>query len=1179
MSTSSDFSGARSITIASGLTAPKVGTATATGLSAETTYYMRVRAVNHAGKVGTSATMTFTTTAVGDPEVAVDMTAVLQRAATASISIATLGEAAKSATVTLEYGTTTSYGKTATVSGTPGAGAVLSAELADLQPETTYYVRVTVKNDANKTGVATTSFTTLEPADPAFTYTVTPSYTAASFMLDVTKIGNGASSAAGYVRWGTSAASLTSGPAALPKIVEPGTMTGAATGLSAGTTYYYEVVVTNNLAGLTAKTGSFTTASAESLAWGEGYYQGGLLQGYEPCHPDRPNEAWGLDVSKASVQAARWNDPGFAPSFAYGAVASYQISSTAKWTNPYDGAQYPMDKWNRMWAYGGQMWMEKGVRYYFAVNFFYAASISIDGAVVVSEENGGNGTPQVGSVVPTTTGWHDIAVAVGIQAHEKSGAANNPWNTGSPFTSLRYGTAWNTNGLSSVQSSNASQWRQLLDAGDRHLFRARGNKAPMAFLDQEATWTASSVTVPVRLDTLYGGMSLTVYASRSPDAWYFADRWEETVELGDTGDAGAKTLDARFSDIDTTVDWYVSARLTDGEGYDYWTDPVKFTPQFVKQPPAGAVTVGTPNFTSNTATVNVTSLGDETGTVAVVLEYATDPAFADFATKTGTALSSPGSRDFSLTGLQPGRTYYVRARLTGSALNLETVTDAVSFTTPAYTPPVIASVAASSAGATSGTIVVDVSALGQGSQNATIKVYVSTGAFGETPDRTETIGAAGSTTFTINNLAQGTAYFVKVVVTGSNGLSATNTDASFVTGTVHPPSGTLAISGVGRAGATATATLESLGDSATSCEVAVEYATDAAFSSKKTVSGAAASAPGSQVLALSGLASETKYYARAVFTGTHGGEPLVGYSETVEFTTLGVQGPGATLEISSITFDGASATVHVATLGDDATSATVLLEIAGAESMDGATALGTQTIAKPGDVTFELSGLDPGTAYWLRATVTGRPSGLAATASASFSTPALGAPVLGEITTEAGIDVAKIFVPLDALGVGSGTVTLTVRIDCGDGCPGGDERSETFNETGTRSFIFAGLASGTLYNWSVVAVGENGLMTEASGTFHTAIPPLVLGPATVLEGDTGLYATMSVELTTLLYPPAEIVLELDGVAVRTWSGVEKPGAFSHTEAVEPGWRTSSASSRRPAGARPRAAVGSPPAPR
>ena len=443
-----------------------------------------------------------------------------------------------------------------------------------------------------------------------------------------------------------------------------------------------------------------------------------------------------------------------------------------------------------------------------------------------------------------------------------------------------------------------------------------------------------------------------------------------------------------------------------------------------------------------------------------------------------------------------------------------------------------------------------VSSLGQGSSSATIQVFVSTGSFGSTPDRTATISAAGSSFFTITGLAQGTAYFVKVVVTGSNGLSATNTDASFVTGTLNPPSGTLAIGSVGTSSASATVSLVSLGDDATSCAVAVEYATDAAFSSKKTVAGTAATAAGSQVLALTGLAGETKYYARAVFTGSPSG--LVGYSETVEFTTLGAIPPAISLEVSDVSFTTASATVAVSALGDNATTLSVALRIATRPDFSDAADAGVQTVNKAGSVSFALDGLEEGATYYLRAVATGSPSGLSAEADASFETLVRGAPVLGEVSVEAGLDVAKVFVPLAALGAGSDTVTITVRIDCADGCPGGDERSETVAEIGTHSFIFADLVPGTLYSWTVVAVGANGLETEASGTFTTAIPPLVLGPASVVEGDTGLYATMSVELTTLLYPPAEIVLELDGVAVRTWSGVTECGTFSHTAAVTAG---------------------------
>ena len=1153
VSTSSTFpSGSTTSTaIQNGITPavlPKTGTATVTGLSPETTYYVRVRAVNHAGKVGMSATMTVNTTAVGNPVVAVDMASVLQRTATAAISIATLGDAAASGTITVEYGTSTAYGKTVAVSGAVEAGAVLTAVFADLQPETTYYVRVTVKNDANKTGVATTSFRTLEPADPAFTYTVTPSYTAASFALNVTKIGNGATSAAGYVRWSaTSALSPELGRAPIARVVSvPASVSVAATGLSSSTTYHYEVVVTNNLAGETRETGSFTTLSPGNLAWGEGYWQGGLLQGYNKGN----GQQWGLAVGKASAQAARWNSSGYEASFAYGAVASYQAKSTSNWTNPYDGATYPMDSYNRMWAYGGQMWMEKGVTYYFAVNFFFAASISIDGEVVCSEENGGNGTPQVGSVTPTTTGWHDIAIAVGSNGNG-AGACGNPWNTGSPFTSLRYGTAWNTNGLASVTSSNASQWKQLLDAGDRHLFRARGKQGEMAFLDQEPTWTSTSLKVPVRVDSMMDGLTLKLYASRSPDAWYFEDRWEKTLDLGTVGE-GAAVKDGTFTGIDTTADWYVSARLYNAAGtYDQWTDPVKFTPQVVQQPPAGAVTVGTPTFTSNTATVNVTSLGDGATSVAISLVYASSDGSQ---TVNLGSLSAVGEKTATLSQLAPGTTYSVTATLTGSPSGLVTELGPVTFTTPAYTAPVIASVTTSAAEADAATISVNVSSLGQGSGSATVKVFVSTSdQFGDTPAASGTISAAGTATYSVTGLQAATAYFVKVVVTGSNGLSAQNTSASFVTGTVEPPAGTLSVSDVGRNYAVATVALTSLGDKATSVAVAVEVSTDSAFSAAgtRTYAGESVSGAGAtQTVALDMLSSETRYYVRAKFTGEPGG--LVGYSETVEFTTLGVQGPEAALLFNQISFEGATAVVRVNSIGDDATSASIALEIADNAAMENATGVGSQSGAQVGDASFTLAELQPGRTYWVRATVTGEPSGLATVVEDSFSTLAYGTPVLGTVSDATTFTTVSLSVPVTDFGAGSDSVELVVTLTEDSHYLGGTAKTATLSKPGTAELSWDGLEAGTTYYWTAVATGANGLSSTQQGQVQTPFHALALGTASATPADDGRTATLSVELLNLQSPPAVVTLYVDGVEVRSEGGITSARTFDWQIGIDGG---------------------------
>ena len=580
VSTSSSFpSGSTATTtIASGVASvPKTGTATATGLSAETTYYLRVRAVNHAGKTGTSATLTVNTTAVGNPVVSVAMADVLQRAATASISIATLGEAAKSATVTLEYGTTTSYGKTATVSGTPAAGAKLSALLEGLEPETTYYVRVTVKNDANKTGVATTSFETLPPNDPVLGVpSATTSYTSASVSVDVATLGSNAAYATGTVRYGTTSA-CSDGTVSIARFTRPGTVSASITGLSQDTTYYYEITIVNSFTGQATVAGSFRTKTVATLAWGEGYYEGGLLMGYKSGN--------GGSVSSpgtATLESGSWTTN----TYARGPISSY-IKYNESTVNEVDGATYSWGEC-KTYVYEGQMWFEAGVDYTFAGLFFPGEYLYVDGEEIFAATSCSEWAADYGLMKGTkgfsTSGWHDIRVVM-WSTHSGNGGGggacggNANWCSaaGSPFYSRSIGLAWNTNGLTTVAENNVGLWKKLLDSGDRHLLRARGNQHEYAFLNQAPIWTKNSLTVPVGIETLVSGMTLTVYIGRRADAWYFEDRWERSATVASVPD-GASVQSVTFSVIDTTTDWYVSARLSDGSKYDQWTDPVKWTP-------------------------------------------------------------------------------------------------------------------------------------------------------------------------------------------------------------------------------------------------------------------------------------------------------------------------------------------------------------------------------------------------------------------------------------------------------------------------------------------------------------------------------------------------------------------------------------------------------------------------
>ena len=226
--------------------------------------------------------------------------------------------------------------------------------------------------------------------------------------------------------------------------------------------------------------------------------------------------------------------------------------------------------------------MDAGTTYHFASCYFYSLFVMIDGKVVHSQDGiDWDNYNMFSSFTPTKTGWHSVKIGTSSNGNG-GGACHDPSNNRgalSAFYPLSIGLAWNTNGVTTVTSDNVGQWKKLLDAGDRHLFRARGKQGECAFLDQTPRWTKTSLTVPVRIDSLVPGMALTVYATRRENAWYFEDRWEKSATVASVP-SGASVQSVTFSGIDTSCDWYVSARLSDGAKFDQWTDPVKWTPAF-----------------------------------------------------------------------------------------------------------------------------------------------------------------------------------------------------------------------------------------------------------------------------------------------------------------------------------------------------------------------------------------------------------------------------------------------------------------------------------------------------------------------------------------------------------------------------------------------------------------------
>lgn len=155
------YGGTTTTTTLTGSTSTSVS-GSLSGLAAETTYHYRVVATNSYGTTYGSD-LTFTTTAVGAVVAPTATTSAASASSTTATLNGTVNANGSSTTVTFEYGTTSSYGLTATATPSTVTGSTstsVAASLSGLTASTTYYFRVKAVNGGGTTYGAQQTFTT-----------------------------------------------------------------------------------------------------------------------------------------------------------------------------------------------------------------------------------------------------------------------------------------------------------------------------------------------------------------------------------------------------------------------------------------------------------------------------------------------------------------------------------------------------------------------------------------------------------------------------------------------------------------------------------------------------------------------------------------------------------------------------------------------------------------------------------------------------------------------------------------------------------------------------------------------------------------------------------------------------------------------------------------------------------
>ncbi|MFN0075562.1 MAG: hypothetical protein ACKVY0_03710 [Prosthecobacter sp.] len=807
------------------------------------------------------------------------------------------------ATVTVEYGPTTSYGSVATLqSPTAQIGTSLGSKQAGitgLQPGTMYHYRFKAVNNEGTSYSADATFTTLEA--PVITTGAAAPVTDLSAVLNGTIDPKGGSYTI-YAQYGTTTAygQSRNGDSISGFITGEQPCSANPTDLLPNTTYHYRLIAVGLDATYYGADATFTTTAANTPPEVQAFGIKGMAQ-----NPMRPGVFQTPTLAELFLTWLKTGSSATTVSYEYGPTTSY--GSVA--THPTPG---PVNTFQEFYVAPVQLTgLTPGTTYHFR-----GKAVNAQGTVYTNDQTF---TTAAGPVLTTgsATNVTDLAATLNGSVNTNSLRLEVSFEYG---TSTSYGysepvplfqqnksAAPVTVNLAYLQPSTTYHYR----------LKAVNNWQPLeVFYSADATFTAAAATTAPAVGVLSASNVLTrsaqlqcaaVYSGSSATTVVF--QYGTSLAYGSSAiypsilPINMNTHSIAVTLVGLTPDTTYHARVvaTNGEGSGTGSD-ITFTTAAATPPSIG--TISTQQVRTTAAQVQALNVSAGSADATLVWDYGLTTAYGTTAAASPATMTTDttGTVTGLLSGLQANTTYHYRCRATstdGSA------TSANGTFTTGNGPPAPITTAATS--------VTDLSATLNGSASTTVGDLTAFFDFGPTTSYgtivnpgSPTISSATSTPVFeyVVGLLPNTTYHYRLNVRDLDGNVYSGSDMSFTTGPPNtPPTGNTATpDSLSAYGAKLKAYVSSGSSPAT---IVFEYGTTTSYGSQITHATPLATSQYELISdSLSGLTPSTTYHYRVVVTNNEGSNTGADVSFTTPALPTVTTGTASNIQPTSATLGG-----------------------------------------------------------------------------------------------------------------------------------------------------------------------------------------------------------------------------------------------------------------------------------